>query len=84
VLLRYIGKRLPDGQSSGGILVCAEVPFLPYMNLRPFRVDADGIHMYAWAPNGRTLYLGDLGAGQTVLAVHTCGRAVRSRLASHD
>jgi 3-amino-4-hydroxybenzoic acid synthase len=45
------------------------------MNQRPFRVDADGIHMYAWAPNGRTLYLGDLGAGQTVLAVNTCGRA---------
>jgi hypothetical protein len=39
-------------KSSGGILVCAEVPFLPCMNLRPFRGDADGIHMNAWAPNG--------------------------------
>jgi 3-dehydroquinate synthase class II len=62
-------------QSSGGILVCAEVPFLPYMNLRPFRVDADGIHMYAWAPNGRTPYFSDLGVGETVLAVNTSGRA---------
>ncbi|HEY1623424.1 MAG TPA: 3-dehydroquinate synthase II [Streptosporangiaceae bacterium] len=44
-----MGKRLPSEQSSGGILVCAEVPFLPYMNLCPFRVDADGIHMYASA-----------------------------------
>jgi len=48
---------------------------LPYMNLRPFRVDADGIHMYAWAPNGRTTYFSDLGVGETVLAVNTSGRA---------
>ena len=62
-------------QSSDGILVCVEVPFLPYMNLRPFRVDADGIHVYAWAPNGRTPYFSDLGVGETVLAVNTSGRA---------
>ena len=48
---------------------------MPYMNLRPFRVDADGIHMYAWAPNGRTPYFSDLGVGETVLAVNTSGRA---------
>jgi 3-amino-4-hydroxybenzoic acid synthase len=47
---------------------------LPYMNLRPFRVDADGIHMYVWAPNGRTPYFSDLGAGETVLAVNTSGQ----------
>jgi len=48
---------------------------VPYMNLRPFRVDADGIHMYAWAPNGRPPYFSDLGVGETVLAVNTSGRA---------
>jgi 3-amino-4-hydroxybenzoic acid synthase len=48
-------------QPTGGNLVCAEVSFLPYMNLRPFRVDADGIQMYAWAPNGRSAYFRDLG-----------------------
>ena len=45
------------------------------MNLRPFRVDADGIHMYAWAPTGRTPYFSDLGVGETVLPVNTSGRA---------
>jgi 3-dehydroquinate synthase II/3-amino-4-hydroxybenzoic acid synthase len=34
-----------------------------------------GIHMYAWAPNGRTPYLSELGAGETVLAVNTSGQA---------
>lgn len=48
---------------------------MPYINLRPFRVDADGIHMYAWAPNGRAPYFSDLGAGETVLAVNPSGRA---------
>lgn len=66
---------LVGSTSGGGILVCAEVHFLPYMNLRPFRVNTGGIHMYAWAPGGRTPYLSDLGAGERVLAVNTAGRA---------
>jgi 3-dehydroquinate synthase II/3-amino-4-hydroxybenzoic acid synthase len=66
---------LTGSTSGGGILVCAEVHHLPYMNLRPFRVNAGGIHMYAWAPDGRTPYLSDLGAGERVLAVNTAGRA---------
>jgi 3-amino-4-hydroxybenzoic acid synthase len=66
---------LVGSTSGGGILVCAEVHYLPYMNLRPFRVNAGGIHMYAWAPGGRTPYLSDLGAGEPVLAVNTSGRA---------
>jgi len=48
---------------------------LPYMNLRQFRGDADGIHTYACAPNGRTPYFSNLGVGETVLAVNTSGRA---------
>lgn len=66
---------LTGSTSGGGILVCAEVHYLPYMNLRPFRVNAGGIHMYAWGPEGRTPYLSDLGAGERVLAVNTAGRA---------
>ncbi|MDQ2814876.1 MAG: hypothetical protein M3Z75_24255 [Actinomycetota bacterium] len=31
--------------------------------------------MYAWAFDGRTPYLGDLGVGETVLPAHTAGRA---------
>lgn len=48
---------------------------MPYMNLRPFRVDADGIHMYAWAPNGRTPYFSDLGVARRCSRVNTSGRA---------
>ena len=48
---------------------------MPYMNLRPFLVDAGCIRMYAWAPNGRTPYFSDPGSGETVLAVNTSGRA---------
>jgi 3-amino-4-hydroxybenzoic acid synthase len=66
---------LVGSTSGGGVLVCAEVHYLPYMKLRPFRVNAGGIHMYAWAPNGRTPYLSELGAGETVLAVNTSGQA---------
>lgn len=66
---------LTGSTSGGGILVCAEVHFLPYMNLRPFRVNAGGIHMYTWAPDGITPYLSDLRAGERVLAVNTSGRA---------
>jgi 3-amino-4-hydroxybenzoic acid synthase len=58
--------------SSGGLLVCAEVHYLPYMNLRPFRVNAGGVHSYVWS-DGVTEYITDLAAGSTVLAVDTAG-----------
>jgi 3-dehydroquinate synthase II/3-amino-4-hydroxybenzoic acid synthase len=60
--------------SAGGLLVCAEVHHLPYMNLRPFRVNAGAVHSYVWAPNDRTAYITDLCAGEPVLAVSTTGR----------
>ena len=61
--------------SWGGLLVCAEVHHLPYMNLRPFRVNAGAVHSYVWAPRNRTQYVTDLAAGGSVLAVATDGRA---------
>ena len=61
--------------SSGGLLVCAEVHYLPYMNLRPFRVNAGAVHSYVWTPSGRTSYITDLAAGESVLAATTSGRA---------
>jgi 3-dehydroquinate synthase II/3-amino-4-hydroxybenzoic acid synthase len=66
---------LVGSTSSGGLLVCAEVHYLPYMNLRPFRVNAGAVHSYVWAPGGRTAYITDLSAGEPVLAVATDGRA---------
>nr|QLJ96640.1 3-dehydroquinate synthase [Micromonospora carbonacea] len=66
---------LVGSTSSGGLLVCAEVHYLPYMNLRPFRVNAGAVHSYVWTPAGRTAYITDLSAGEQVLAVNTAGRA---------
>lgn len=66
---------LVGSTSSGGLLVCAEVHYLPYMNLRPFRVNAGAVHSYIWTPGGRTSYVTDLCAGESVLAVNTSGRA---------
>jgi 3-dehydroquinate synthase II/3-amino-4-hydroxybenzoic acid synthase len=66
---------LVGSTSQGGILVCAEVHYLPYMNLRPFRVNAGAVHSYVWTPGGRTAYITDLAVGESVLAVDTAGRA---------
>lgn len=60
--------------SSGGIFVCSETHFLPYMNLRPFRVNAGAVHSYIWMPNNAAEYLTDLAAGSRVLCVDTEGR----------
>lgn len=60
--------------SSGGLLVCAEVHYLPYMNLRPFRVNAGAVHSYVWA-GVRTEYVTDLAAGAVVSAVSATGRS---------
>ncbi len=61
--------------SSGGLLTCSETHFLPYMNLRVFRVNAGGIHLYVWGPDDRVVYLSDLRAGDKVLAVNSKGKA---------
>ena len=47
---------------------------MPYMNLRPFRVNAGAVHSYIWGP-ATTSYITDLEAGSSVLAVSTAGRA---------
>lgn len=61
--------------SAGGLLACAEVHPLPYMELRPFRVNAGAIHSYIWIPDGRLAYLSELKAGSRVLCVSTDGTA---------
>ncbi len=61
--------------SQGGIFVCSETHYLPYMNLRPFRVNAGAIHSYIWMPNDTAEYLSDLAAGSRVLSVSTGGQA---------
>lgn len=66
---------LVGSTSSGGVLVCSETHFLPYMNLRPFRVNAGAVHSYIWAPNNATEYITDLAVGSKVLCVNTRGVA---------
>ncbi|WP_069812637.1 3-dehydroquinate synthase II [Streptomyces sp. TP-A0874] len=58
--------------SSGGILVCAEVHYLPYMNLRPFRVNAGAVHSYVFGAD-HTAYITDLAAGENSYAVAADG-----------
>lgn len=66
---------LVGSTSTGGLLMCAEVYYLPYMNKRPFRVNAGAVHSYLWGPNNVVEYLSDLRAGSKVLAVTTDGTA---------
>lgn len=60
--------------SQGGIFVCSETHYLPYMNLRPFRVNAGAIHSYVWMPGNAAEYLSDLQAGSKVLCINTKGK----------
>lgn len=46
----------------------------PYVNPRPFRVNAGPVHAYVRLPGGRTAYLSELQAGDEVLAVAADGR----------
>lgn len=59
--------------SQGGILVCSETHHLPYMRLRPFRVNAGAVHSYVWAPKNMSAYLADIQVGDPLMAVNVKG-----------
>lgn len=59
--------------SQGGILVSSETHYLPYMNLRPFRVNAGAVHSYVWCPENTTEYITDLQSGSKVLVFDNAG-----------
>lgn len=61
--------------SNGGILVSSETHHLPYMELRPFRVNAGGVHMYAWNLDDMTNYLSEIKAGSKIMVVDNDGNA---------
>lgn len=65
---------LVGSTSQGGILCCAEVFYLPYMEKRPFRINAGGVHSYIYNANDRTNYLTELRAGVSTTVVDTSGR----------
>jgi 3-dehydroquinate synthase II len=56
-------------QSSGLFLVQAEVHESPYVETRPFRVNAGPLSLYALTSVGRTRYLSELKSGEEVLVV---------------
>ncbi|RQS35496.1 3-dehydroquinate synthase [Burkholderia sp. Bp8992] len=64
--------------SQGGLLACPEVFFLPYMELRPFRVNAGAVHSYVFNTGNRTDYMSELKAGSPVMIVNAKGRVRRA------
>ncbi len=69
---------LVGSTSQGGLLCCAEVFFLPYMELRPFRVNAGAVHSYVFNTDNRTDYMSELKAGSPVMLVNSKGRIRRA------
>jgi 3-dehydroquinate synthase II len=61
-------------QADGFFLVEAEVHENPYVQARPFRVNAGSLSMYTLAPLQKTRYLSELKAGDEVLIVNRKGK----------
>ncbi|MFC6634234.1 3-dehydroquinate synthase II [Microbulbifer taiwanensis] len=64
---------LVGSTSTGGILCCPEVFHLPYMELRPFRINAASVHSYVFQSNNRTSYISELRAGSQLTTVNARG-----------
>ncbi len=62
-------------QSSGLFLVQAEVHKSPYVETRPFRVNAGPLSLYALTSPNKTRYLSELKSGEEVLVVDRQGKA---------
>jgi 3-dehydroquinate synthase II len=65
-------------QSSGLVLVQAEVEENPYISSRPFRVNAGSISQYILSGRDGTNYLSELEAGHPLLVINREGKARRS------
>lgn len=68
---------LIGSQGAGLFLVHSETLESEYVASRPFRVNAGAVHAYILAPDGKTRYLSELGAGDEVLAVNSSGETRR-------
>jgi len=70
------GEGLLTGSSSRALfLVEGEVHPNPHVNSRPFRVNAGPVSSYVLTANGKTRYLSELSAGETVLLIDRTGRS---------
>lgn len=68
------GEGMLVGNSSSGLfLVNSESIDNPYVNARPFRVNAGGVHSYILMPENKTSYLSELKAGISCLLVNFKG-----------
>jgi len=62
------GEGMLVGNSSGTLfLVHAETVSNPYVAPRPFRINAGAVHAYTRVPGGKTRYLSELEAGDSIL-----------------
>jgi len=73
-LLRDGEGMLVGNASSGMFLVHAETIESGYVAARPFRVNAGPVHAYILLPDGKTMYLSELRAGDEVLVADAQGR----------
>ncbi|HZD44431.1 MAG TPA: 3-dehydroquinate synthase II, partial [Methanomicrobiales archaeon] len=64
---------LVGNTSSAFLLVHAETLENPYVEPRPFRVNAGAVHAYILMPNGKTAYLSELSIGDDILVADRCG-----------
>lgn len=71
------GQGMLVGNSSSALfLVHAESIDNPYVAPRPFRVNAGPVHAYTRVQGGKTRYLSELAAGDTVILVDYTGASV--------
>lgn len=68
-------------QSSGLFLVQAEVCDTPYVEPRPFRVNAGPVSLYTLSSSSRTRYLSELKSGDEVLIVNREGKTRSTNVA---
>jgi 3-dehydroquinate synthase II len=69
---------LVGSMSRGLFFVHAETADSPYVESRPFRVNAGAVHAYARAPDGTTNYLSELRSGDDIQVVGTDGHTRES------
>ncbi|GAB6094518.1 3-dehydroquinate synthase II [Desulfatiferula olefinivorans] len=70
------GQGMLVGNSSSTLfLVHAETVSNPYVAPRPFRINAGAVHAYTRVPGGKTRYLSELAAGDSILIHDAKGRA---------
>lgn len=71
-----LGEGMLVGSQSGGyFLVHSESVESPYVETRPFRVNAGAVHSYILVKDKKTKYLSEVKAGDEILAVKNDGTA---------